>query len=158
MTPFDLLTALETSAFTAEIKQSAWIYPAANTGHVLALMVFIAAVVIMDLRLLGFPAGSDPASVVHGARRAVIAALIVQVATGFMLFAPEATKLVGNPAFLAKLAFIGVGAANALTLGRLSTESFTQGGWIAPRLRAAALFSLVIWFTTAALGRLIAYA
>lgn len=156
-----LFAALEQSALAAVIKQSLWIYPAANTLHILALMAFIAAVVVMDLRLLGAFAATRPAGIVVPARRAAVAALLVQATTGFLLFAPEASKVILNPVFLTKLAFIGAGLANALTLGRLSApgiDAIPAGAPLPYRLRVAAGASLLIWFTVAALGRLIAYA
>lgn len=155
-----LLLALEKSGFAAALRQSPWVYPAANTGHILALAVFAAAVAIMDLRLMGFPAATRPGDVVLPARRVAIGALLVQAATGFLLFAPEASKLALNSAFLAKLAFIATGLANALVLGRLSRktmEAIPAGAPLPFRLRVAGAASLAIWFSVAALGRLIAY-
>lgn len=156
-----LLLALEQSALSAALKESFWAYPAANTGHILALSVFAAAVAIMDLRLIGFLGATRPADVVFPARRIVIGAVLVQGATGFLLFAPEASKLAVNPVFLAKLGFIATGLANALTLGRLSRGALgaiPAGAPLPFRLRAAAVASLAIWLSVAALGRLIAYA
>ncbi len=156
-----LLSALEQSALGAAVKQSLWIYPAANTGHILALVVFAGAVAIMDLRLLGAFAAARPADVVFPARRVAMGALLLQATTGFLLFAPEASKVAVNPVFLAKLAFIAVGLANALILGRLSSGALDRipaGAPLPRRLRVAACASLAIWLTVAALGRLIAYA
>jgi hypothetical protein len=42
------LLALEQSGIGQTIRQAAWLYPIANTGHILALMVFAAAVAVMD--------------------------------------------------------------------------------------------------------------
>lgn len=156
-----LFAALEQSPLAAAVKQSLWVYPAANTVHILALMVFIAAVAAMDLRLLGAFAATRPADVVVPARRVAIGALLVQATSGFLLFAPEASKIIANPVFLAKIAFIAAGLVNALTLGRFAAPtiaSIPAGAPLPNRLRAAAAASLAIWFAVAALGRLIAYA
>jgi hypothetical protein len=48
-----LLIALEQSDLGAAIRQSAWAYPAANVGHILALSLFAASIALMDVRLLG---------------------------------------------------------------------------------------------------------
>lgn len=155
-----VFAALEHSAFGAYIRESFWVYPLANTGHILALLVFFAAVAVMDLRLLGaFPA-TTPASVVLPARRVAMAALAVQAATGFILFTAEASHIIANVVFLAKLALIATGLVNIFVVARLGEEfrGLGAGAPIPRRLRIAAGASLGIWFTVAGLGRLIAYA
>jgi len=48
-----IFVALEQSGFGAAIRQSTWIYPAANIGHIVALVVFAGSIAMMDVRLLG---------------------------------------------------------------------------------------------------------
>src|SRR5436853_175834 len=48
-----IFVALEQSGFAAAIRQSSWLYPFANIGHIVALVVFAGAVAVMELRLLG---------------------------------------------------------------------------------------------------------
>src|SRR5215204_6408949 len=91
------LQALEQSGIAAAIRQSTWTYATANVGHILALTLFAAAVAIMDLRLLGAFAASPPAAVVRPARRMAIVGLLLMAATGFLLFAAEATHVASNP-------------------------------------------------------------
>ncbi len=45
-----LFVALEQSAFAAAIRQSIWIYPLANVGHIVGLFCFAGALAVMDLR------------------------------------------------------------------------------------------------------------
>ena len=52
-----ILVALEQSWLGAGIRQSVWIYPAANVAHVLTLTVLASAVSVMDLRILGAHSG-----------------------------------------------------------------------------------------------------
>ena len=63
-----LLIALEQSTFASTVRQSAWAYPLANVGHILALTLFAGAVAVMDLRLLGAFRTTVPAAVVRPAR------------------------------------------------------------------------------------------
>src|SRR5262245_32430790 len=111
-----ILIALEQSGFGAAIRQSVWAYPAANICHIVALVVFAGAVAVMDLRLLGAFAATVPAQVVLPARRAVIAALSIQVATGFLLFTAEASHVSLNPVFQTKVALIALALLNALAV------------------------------------------
>jgi hypothetical protein len=155
------LIELEQSGLGAAIRQSLWVYPAANVGHILGLVVFAAAVAVMDLRLLGAFAATPPATVVFAARRVAIGAFLVQFATGSLLFIAEASHIALNPVFQAKAVLILLGLANALLLGRLSKGTLDAIPAYAPlpqRLRIAAAGSLAIWLAVAAAGRLIAYA
>ena len=51
-----IFVALEQSGFATAIRQSPWLYPAANVGHIVSLVFFVGAVAVMDVRLLGGPA------------------------------------------------------------------------------------------------------
>ena len=49
-----IFVALEASSIGAAIRQSTWLYMAANVGHILSLTVFAGAIAVMDLRMAGF--------------------------------------------------------------------------------------------------------
>lgn len=155
-----LLIALEQSGLAAAIRQSTWAYPAANVGHILALTVFAGAVTVMDVRLLGAFPSAPPASVVRPARRAAMLGLLAMLATGFVLFAAEASHVAMNRVFQIKMGLIGLGVLNAVLAGRALAATLEGMPAFAPmpaRIRLAALASLAIWLSVAACGRLIAY-
>jgi hypothetical protein len=157
---FALLSALEGSAAAIAIRQSIWIYPAANVAHVMTLVVLAGAVAVMDLRLLGAFAPTRPVDVVRPARRVAILALVLMAASGLVLFTAEATHIAMNPVFQAKAALIALAIVNALILGRIpgkALEDMQPYESFAPRVRAAAAVSLALWTTVAGLGRFIAY-
>ena len=154
------LIAIEQSSFALAIRQSVWAYPAANVGHILALFLFAGAVCIMDLALLGVLRAANPVAVVRGARRATMAALLLMVATGSILFAAEASHVAMNPVFQIKLGLIALGLLNAVLIGpslRRTLDEIPPPVAFPLRLRAAAAMSLMIWLSVAACGRLIAY-
>jgi Family of unknown function (DUF6644) len=154
------LQALEQSGFASAVRQSSWAYLTANVGHILALAVFAAAVAIMDLRLLGAFSATPPAGVVRPARRVAMLALLLMAATGFVLFAAEATHVAGNGVFQVKAVLIALGVVNALLVARALGPALDATPPCKPlpgRVRAAAALSLGIWLSVAACGRLIAY-
>src|SRR5207249_1763653 len=104
--------ALEQSGFAAAIRQSNWLYPAANIGHIVTLVCFAGAVTVMDVRLLGGFAASAPAPLIARARWGVIAALVGMAVTGSMLFSAEASHLITNPIMQMKIALIAFGLIN----------------------------------------------
>ncbi len=155
-----LLIDLEQSAFAAAIRQSPWMYGAANVAHILGLMAFAAAVAILDLRYLGWFSAYRPMDIVAPARAAVLAALVVQVSSGFVLFAAEASHVALNPVFQVKLGLIGLALANGAWVtfaARRAIEETPTGAPLPARLRLAAAASLMLWLAVAAAGRLIAY-
>jgi hypothetical protein len=155
-----LLVALEHSGLGAAIRQSAWAYPAANVGHIVALTVFAGAVAVMDARLLGAFSAAPAASVVRPARRLAVAGLLAMAATGFVLFTAEASHVALNRVFQVKAVLIAAGVLNALLVARATAEALeaTPAGAALPgRVRLSAALSLAIWLAVAACGRLIAY-
>ena len=155
-----IFLALEQSSLGAEIRQSAWIYAAANVGHIMGLVIFAGALAVMDLRLLGAFGRTPPLQVIIPARRVAAAAFLAQLATGALLFIADASHIAVNPLFQTKLVLITLGLANALILGRLTDSDLAEipcGVRLPARLRVAAVLSLCFWMAVAVSGRLIAY-
>ena len=155
-----LLIALEQSGLAAAIRQSTWAYPAANVGHILALMLFAGSVSIMDARLLGAFAAAPPASIVRPARRGAMLGLLLMALTGSMLCTAEASHVAMNRVFQIKAALIGLGLLNAVLVSRpldAALDSLPPFQPLPARVRTSAALSLVIWISVAACGRLIAY-
>ena len=154
------LVAIEQSGIAAAIREATWAYPAANVGHIVALTLFAAAVTIMDLRILGAFAGTQPAHVVYPARRAAMLGLTLMALTGLVLFAAEASHVAMNGVFQIKVVLIALGILNALLIAgpALATIGEVPANVSLPtRARVAAGISLLIWLAVAACGRLIAY-
>jgi len=155
-----LLVALEGSGVGQAIRQSVWIYPTANVLHIIALVLFAGAVAIMDLRLLGAFSATRPADVIDPARRFAISALLLLAVSGLILFTAEASHVALNSVFQIKAVLITIGVLNALLIARIPTDVLAKmapGVALPGRIRSAALFSLIIWISVAACGRLIAY-
>jgi hypothetical protein len=155
-----IFLALEHSPFAAAIRQSSWLYLVANVGHVASLAIFAGALAVMDLRLAGLFAATSPATVVRGARRVAVASFVGLAATGFLLFAAEASHVVVNRVFQFKMALIGLGLANmaVATIAVMPRLPATAPHASLPRTaRYTGVASLVIWLAVAICGRSIAY-
>ena len=144
-----LLASLQDGGIGAAIRQSVFLYPAANVLHVLAIMSFFGFVAAMDLALLG--ASGAGRRTVARLRPWAGATLIVIALTGFVLFAAEAVAIAANPAFRLKLAMI------VLALANVAAAAWAARQDNAAVLRRTAALSLGLWLVVAALGRLIAY-
>ena len=89
-----IFLALEQSGFGAAIRQSRWLYPAANRPYRL-VGTFAGAVAVMDIRLLG--AGRDQAPTVLAGRSVAIAALAGMAVTGSCCSRRRPATLCLNP-------------------------------------------------------------
>ncbi len=149
------LHAIESSGAGLLVRDAVWLYPAANVLHVLAALVFFAAVAVMDLRVLGLAGGDPVRPTLARFRRVAVAAFLAMLASGGVLFLAEATALGANPSFQVKLVLIALGLANVLWLE--ASLSRAAPGAVPGAARRAAMLSLVLWLGVAACGRFIAY-
>jgi hypothetical protein len=155
-----IFIALEESGFAAAIRQSLWLYPTANVGHIVALVCFAGAVAVIDVRLLGGLAATAPGRLIARARWFAIAALIGMAVTGFMLFSAEASHVALNPVFQLKVALIGAGLVNVALYefgAKSAVADLPPGAAMPARARIVGAVSLLIWVAVAACGRSIAY-
>lgn len=150
-----ILAAVEASAFGATMRRSVWLFPVANVLHVLGAMVFFALVAAMDVVVLRRTVARARV-VISRLRPIAFAGLLVQIVTGIMLFAPEASHIGVNPAFQLKLVAIVLALVNVAVLEMILRSAAADRA--TPNLaRSAAAASLLFWLSVAALGRLIAY-
>jgi hypothetical protein len=155
-----LFVALEGSGVGQAIRQSTWIYMAANVGHILALAVFAGAVAVLDLRMAGAFAATSPGHVLSCARRVVVAAFLGLVLTGAILFTAEASHVIMNRVFQFKLALIALGLLNVALFEIFTAPKVRELPPLAPlpaAAKRAGIASIAIWLMVAASGRSIAY-
>jgi hypothetical protein len=171
MPPQDVWRWLEHTTVATAVREGAWLYPAVEAVHLLGLATLYGSISLLDLRLLGVSRALPLQPLARHALAAVRAAFAVQVASGSLLFAANATTLVVNPAFRAKMALVILGALNALVFHLGPTRRLLgAGGWVPglpapagaalpvpPSARAMAAVSLCVWTAVVVLGRLIAY-
>lgn len=156
----EIFVALEQSSFAAAVRQSLWLYPAANVGHIVALTFFAGAVAVMDVRLLGGLAATSPAFLLARARGFAVAALAGMAVTGCVLFSAEASHIALNPAFQLKAALVAAGLINVAIYefwAKRTVERLVPGASMPARAKVAGVLSLGIWVAVAACGRSIAY-
>ncbi len=154
------LVAIEQSEIGALIRQSVWMYPAANIAHVVAIALFAGSIAIMDVRMMGAMTGSDPIRVVRGARRATTLALLGVFLSGAVLFIAEASHVALNRVFQIKMALIAFGLVHALVIGGRAVRALEGLGPQAPMpgfARVAGTISILTWLSVVGLGRYIAY-
>jgi len=155
VTLLELFERLEASALGTAIRDSLWLFPVIEAVHLLGLALLGGAVLLLDLRLLGFGLQQKPVSYV--ARQLepwLVSAIAVMVATGVPLFLSEAVKCFHSEAF--RLKMVALALALAFTFGVRNPLAKSQplpARWN----RAVAACSLALWLTVATAGRWIGF-
>lgn len=140
----DWAAALEATSLAAGLRQSVWVYPLVNAGHILGIALLVGCVIPMDMALLRRGAIAPYA----GLRRYAVAGFLLAAVCGALMFVVQARDYLQSPWFAAKIALVGLAAINAalhLAPGKART----------PRLAAKA--SLLLWIAALVCGRMIGY-
>jgi hypothetical protein len=159
--PYAFCQWLEHTSMGTTIRESLWLFPVIETAHIFGIISLVGSTSILDLRLMGLSFRDEPVS-----KLAVRflpwtwGGFAVQVITGLLMFASEATKMYGNSAFQVKMLLILAAGLNAFIFHLLAYRSV--GKWdhdpVAPiSARVAGVTSILLWFGIVAAGRWIAY-
>ncbi|MEI2415195.1 DUF6644 family protein [Orrella sp. JC864] len=152
---WDALAALPPAVW---LQRSGTAYLLVNAAHILSLGVLVGSIVALDLRLLGRFAHAPAALLAPLLSRLAAWGLGLAAATGLWLFIVQPAEYAGNPAFLAKLAWVAAGVLNAGCLHRTGAwAALLQGGPIQARLRVHACISLLAWVAAVVAGRWIGF-
>ena len=154
------LVWLETSGLAEAMRRSAWMYPIVEIVHIVGFAILVGAVVMFDLRVLGFARGLAITGLARHLLRWAWIGLALVVPAGLMMFAAHATEFSTNPAFLLKLALLVTAALNAAFFHFVpyrTVDAWDVAGEAPGAAQASALLSMLIWIGVITCGRLIAY-
>src|SRR3954462_7849086 len=84
-------SAIEHSALAGSLRRSPNLYPAVNLGHLAGLVMLLGSIGVLDLRALGAGRAVPLAALSRWLTPIGIAGLLLEIATGALLFAPDAT-------------------------------------------------------------------
>jgi hypothetical protein len=149
--------SLSTTWLSQLISTSTWAFAVIESVHLLALAMIGGAVLVVDLRLLGFGLRDQPlASIARAAQPWLVASLVTLLVTGFLLFMSEPVKCYYSYPFRYKMLFLLLGTIFAFTIRKRVTEAGEErvsGAW----MKVVALVSLALWFGVGAGGRWIGF-
>ncbi len=154
---------LEASALAGFLRGlGIWTYGLLNLAHILGISTLFGSVLLLDLRLLGFWQRIPVQAMIRPTVPLAAIGFGVAVASGIMMLSFNTTEYHGNPFLYIKLPVIVLGIINVIVIPRLSVwrravagESMDAGDPL--KLRLAGGFSLAIWLTVVACGRMIGY-
>jgi Family of unknown function (DUF6644) len=147
----------EATSFGQAVKTSSWAFAVTESIHLLALAAIGGAVLIVDLRLLGFGLrGQRIADLARDAFPWLVGSLIVMLVTGFTLFMSEAVKCYYSTPFRVKMTSLALAMLFTFTVRRKVTLADEAN--VRPAVyKLVALVSLALWFGVGAGGRWIGF-
>ena len=157
MSLLELFRWIQFSPPLIAMRSSPWLFPVIATIHLMGLAVIGGAVLVVDLRLLGFGLRRQPAAqLARDTERWLLGGLVVMVSTGLLLFMCFATKYYYLKFFWVKMAALTAVVVFTFTVRRKVT--MTDDAVVGPLVsRIVALVSLALWTTVALGGRWIGF-
>jgi len=142
----ELAHAIQNLRLFTAVRESALAYPIILSSHLSGIALFGGAILMTNLRLLGFAlTGQPPAEVIAQLRVWKFLGLAIMLATGSLLAGAKFESYYANPFFVAKISLLILVGIHAWFFRGC------VGG------KASACLSLVLWLAIVTAGRLIAY-
>jgi hypothetical protein len=139
------------------IRRSPWLFPAIEAIHLLGLGFIGGAVLVVDLRLLGFGLRRQSAAQLsRDAQPWLVGSLIVMIITGGLLFTSEAIKCYYHGAFWFKMASLLLAIVFTFTVQRkvvMADETRLAPLWS----KVVAVVSVLLWSGVGIGGRWIGF-
>jgi hypothetical protein len=153
------LAWLQQSKLAATIRDSAWLYPAAEVLHIIAFVLTVGCLLVLDARLIGLGRRIAFDQAAGSLLPWAIGAFCFTIPTGILLLLPEAVNIARNPAFLVKMAMMVLAGANAVMfhLGPWRQRDLWMHGAPPLSARMSGAVSILLWIGVITSGRLIAY-
>jgi hypothetical protein len=157
----DIVKVLEGSGPAEWMRVSLLSMPVVEAIHVLTAAVVFGTILIIDLRLLGFPNTRRAFTRIENELlRFTWGAFIISVITGILMFAANATTYYGNTAFRLKMLALLLAGVNMAVFELVTKRGVA--GWDkdvkpAPAARFAGAASIAIWLAVLFIARWIAW-
>jgi uncharacterized membrane protein len=156
-----LLQTLEASAVAAQIRESAAVFPALESVHVIGIALVFGTIAVVDLRLLGIASHRRSAlRLIEELLPYTWVAFAACVITGLLMFVSNATTYAQNSVFWWKM---GVLLLAGLNMGIFHLGAYRRiDEWdtaLPPpgQARMAGFSSLTLWVSVVCLGRWIGF-
>jgi hypothetical protein len=154
-----VLEWLESSQFSAWIRNELWGWPLALTLHAFGTALVVGFILIIGLRLLGL-FGMIPYALLNRLFPVVWAALVLQFVSGFMLWMAKPTQYVADGAFVLKFLLVVIGIVLTLyfyrTIKREAATWDTKGSASSRGVQLGAT-AVLVWSVVLIAGRLTAH-
>jgi hypothetical protein len=159
-----LVRALEwlyATSWAAGIRENEYAFPWIECVHVLAITSVVGSISVVDLRLLGLAwRERSVRRVLHDVLPITWTAFGLAAASGFLLFASNATAYARNPFLQLKFGLLLLAGLNMAAFhlwARRSLPQWDTSAVLPVRAKLAGAISLLCWFGVVAAGRWIGF-
>lgn len=149
-----ILQAIHDTTLGEAIRNSGFLFPMLETIHFIGLCLLIGAMVLVDLRLVGFLRGPIKPALLF--TRLAIAGFLINLASGIGFFTSNPANYAANPLFWIKMSVVllaGLNVAWFELAERRELLLLPEGVKPPTRARIVAGMSLGLWATVIVLGR-----
>lgn len=157
----DLASAVANTQFFTALRESGLPYPIVMSTHLSSIAIFGGAILMTDLRILGFAMKSMSITEVYRQTRIwKQIGFCIMIAMGLLLGGAKLDKYYNNPYFIIKMTLLCLVGVHALIFRPCvykRTEEIDQAPSIPSVAKAAAWLSLILWVGILSMGRWIAY-
>lgn len=153
-----IFLALQESALGHAMRNSPTLYPAVEILHIIGFVVLVGSIVALDVRVLGLGRAIPIQPMAQLILPLSRFGFLLAISMGFLLFSADASHVVRNPAFQAKLLLIAAALVTIVLAHVGPWRKVALWGAEAPgAAKVTALLSLMLWLSVVCAGRLIAY-
>ena len=136
-----------------------WVFPAAEVVHFFGLCLLMGAILIIDLRLLGFAKRLSVDAVLQLIPIAIVG-IVINILSGIVFLCTYPENYWPAPAFWMKLLAFFIGCVNALWFKWMEAPKLAALGPnqdVDIRVKSVAVLSLVTWTTVIIIGRFLPF-
>ena len=161
MSAGEIAHAIAWTPFFTALRESGLPYPIVMSTHLSSIAIFGGAILMTDLRILGFAMKSMSISEVYRQTRIwKRIGFCIMITMGILLAGAKLDTYYDNPYFQLKLTLLCLVGVHALYFRPRvykRTEEIDRAGKIPGVAKAAAWLSIVLWVGILSMGRWIAY-
>lgn len=156
------LLAIERSGLGNVVRDlGGWGYALINLSHILGIAILFGAVLLLDLRLLGWRRQIPLDAIASVTLPLVKSGFLLAAVSGTCMLSANASDYINNPFLLIKFGVLVVALINAYLVRQIpawqTRRQIEPSGSESVVLARAGFVSLACWITVIAAGRLIAY-
>jgi hypothetical protein len=157
----DLASAIANTEFFTALRESGLPYPIVMSTHLSSIAIFGGAILMTDLRILGFAMKSMTITEVFRQTRIwKRIGFCIMITMGLLLGCAKLDKYYDNPYFIIKISLLCLVGVHALVFRPLvykRTEELDRAPAVPGVAKTAAWLSLILWVGILSMGRWIAY-
>ena len=144
-------------AMSQAYRESLYLFAVTQSLHLVAITTFIGAILIVDLRLLGWgPVRQSRAEIARSAQRVLLWAGLAVLATGIPQFTTNALTYSRSPVFVFKMCLLAAALVFTVTLRRrvAIADEERLPSWVP---KAVGAVSTALWMGVTISGRMITF-